>query len=188
MDVLRLQSRLVQSSFSDSWIDQFVEGVRAQCDYAQGNLNHLIQCGQRSADPSCQFAGLLTAGHLDQALALCRNHESSEAYLTLYLAAYGSSRGDIAQQARHRAALLMSKGLFEERAFGLALEDKAQMPIAELLNVRLPAKQKLLAITVLGLHDPRVRPQCFELARKLNFDRRFPYWLLRASLKAKMGR
>jgi hypothetical protein len=39
-------------------------------------------------------------------------------------------------------------------------------------------QEKLLALTALGVHDPAAREPCFALARKLNFDPRFPHLLI----------
>jgi len=42
--------------------------------------------------------------------------------------------------------------------------------------------EKLVLLTALGVSNPSLRTECFALARKLDFDRRFPHLLIKSIL------
>jgi len=77
----------------------------------------------------------------------------------------------------------MSHGDYVSRAFADALSGKARIPLGDLLHLRAPPSQKLLLVTAQGLRDTAARNECFSLARKLNWDRRFPHLLLKQVLQ-----
>ena len=60
--------------------------------------------------------------------------------------------------------------------------EKYRHVTGELLGLYRPPGAKAVLLTALGLADPSARGQCFALARKLNFSKRFPHLLLARAL------
>jgi hypothetical protein len=108
-------------------------------------------------------------------------------HLLAYLLAARLNRSAQMDQHLHAAADLLAKGDYEDRAFAAALSGKPTMPLSDLLRLRPQPLRKAIILTVLGARDPSAREQCFALARKLNYDRRFPYFMVQAALDAPPG-
>ncbi len=164
--------------------DTAIEWLRADLDYCRGNPAGLITRLKSSSDPQDRLTAHLSSGEIDQAEKDIEALKpvGSHGNLLMYIAATLAHRDELAQKHLTVAIALLDKGAQEDRAFGAALAGKDSMPIAQLLRQRAEPGEKVVLLTALGLHRPEVRQVCFELAGKLNYDRRFPHLLLTSAM------
>ena len=138
-----------------------------------------------AADADDRLAAHLAGGNLEAAEKDIQQCEpSAPLHLWLYLAAMRQKRKELADRQLQKAIELLKKDDFQARAFAQALEGKPAMPVGQLIRIRETPREKVLLLAALGLHDPSAREACFALARKLNYDRRFPHLLLKDLLDA----
>lgn len=181
-DLSELEGKVRGLGADNQAAQRAVEEVRAACDYAAGQTDRFIRLNQSDESAENRLAANLTAGQLDMASFALSKQISVDGLLVTYIAAMHDRKKDVAAKALDLAVQAMEKADFEEQVFGKALEGKSDLPIERLLQYRLPPRTKVLVLTALGLKNPQWRGPCFELARKLNFDRRYPYIILEKAL------
>lgn len=177
--IARLQERL--QGYNPESVARYVHRVEAQLAYLKGDTAAFVAALRTSDEPSERLIAHLAAGELLEAEnAVSQVEPEEETQLLLYIAAVARNQPEMAERHLKAAADLLDKGDFEDRAFASALKGEASMSLAELLRaVRRPPREKAVLLTALGLRNPAARQACFELARKLNFDKRFPHLLIR---------
>jgi tetratricopeptide (TPR) repeat protein len=164
--------------------------ARTQLDYIAGNASAFAKALAASDNPSDKLAAHVTTGDLaaaEKELAQLREPDP-DAHLLIYLAAMQAGKRDIADKYLKSAIDLLEKGDRDDRPYAAALRGKADRPIEQLLRLRGAPAEKSVRLTALGLADPAAREKCFALARKLNFDKRFPHLLVKAHLDAPANR
>jgi len=107
---------------------------------------------------------------------------SAHAHLLMYLGATSKSQADVAKKHLSAAIDLLDKGDYEDRAYAAAFKNAGAIPMKDLLRLRQVPNEKLVLLTALGVSNPSLRTECFALARKLDFDRRFPHLLIKSIL------
>lgn len=73
---------------------------------------------------------------------------------------------------------LLKKGDYEERAYASALSGSSKIPIDELVRLRDRPENKRIILTAIGLRQQQYKKASFEMASKLNYDKRFPNLLI----------
>jgi hypothetical protein len=176
MDRLKMKIERIQRGASK----EHVAVMQAQMEYCTGNVRGFVDTVKASQGAYGHFSAHVCTGELDAADADLQGDKDFGAtnHLVMYIAATWGRRDDLAQKHLAGAIANLRKGSNEDRLFAAALVGKGTMPLAMLLRQRNTVNEKLLLLVALGLKDPAARPACFELARKLNYDRRFPYLLL----------
>lgn len=168
---------------------RYIETFQAQLQYAQGHADKFATTLAQATDAGDRLAGHLTGGDLAAAEKDLEGFEpQAQHHLLVYLVAMRHKKQDVAERQLKKAIGRLAQGDFVSRAFGQALEDKPPMPLEKLIRLRDAPAQKAVLLVALGLHDPKGRDACFALARKLNFDRRYPYLLLKEVLDAPPAR
>ncbi len=175
--ITRAQTRL--GAIDASLSADAAKRLRAQLEYCRG---HATEASRLMRDvPGEHFAAMLTAGETAAAEQEMRKGKGeSTSHLLLYLSAMQAGRKDLAEEQLRKAIELLAQGDYENRAFASALNGKADLPRARLLRLSMSLREKVVIVTALGVRDRDSRAACFDLARKLNFDRRFPYLLLKS--------
>jgi hypothetical protein len=153
------------------------DAVRAYCS---GDPNRFVTFSEQSESPRELFPAHLTAGRIEPAEKCLAQTSDKEAgsHLLLYLAASRAGEKGVADRHLRAACELLAKGDWESRQYGKALAGEAALPLPHLLRLRMSPQEKLVLVTALGVRDPASREPCFALARKLNFDPRFPHLLI----------
>ena len=152
------------------------EAMRAYCS---GDAAAFVKLVAEEPDPADQFPAHLTAGDVAAAAACIEKSDpEAEHHLLVYLAAK-RTRNDGTAEAHLKAAIdLLAKGDYELRQFGKALAGAPPLPLDQMLRLRSTPREKVVLLAALGVQNPAWRGECFALARKLNYDRRFPHLLL----------
>jgi tetratricopeptide (TPR) repeat protein len=174
----RLRVRLTE--WDEAEVERDIRQIEAQLAYATGNPAEYVKTFQDSPQPEDRLAAWLTAGDLDAAAKASDETEANTRNpLLVYIAAMADNNKELAERHLKAAIDLMSKGDFEDRAYAAALSGKPTMSTKDLLRLLTRPREKVVILTALGLQDPANRAAYFELAAKLNFDRRFPYLLIK---------
>jgi len=157
--------------------------------YALGNADKFVTTLSQATDADDRLAGHLAGGDLAVAEKDLEGFApKAQDHLLVYLAAMRHKKQDVADRQLKKAIEHLAQGDFTSRAFGQALEGKPPMPLEKLIRLRDAPGQKAVLLVALGLRDAKDREACFALARQLNFDRRFPYLLLKGLLDAPPAR
>ena len=162
-----------------------VDSLNAAQDYILGRPNPYSTVSRRAPDKETQMCGYLAGDDVkgaEQLLAELKPH--SYWHVMLYLCAVKNKKDDVAKRQLTKAIEMLSKGDYEDRCYAGALSGKPKIPLSALLRLRGQPMQKAAMLIVVGLNDPAAHDQCFALARKLNFDKRFPHLTLAALLDA----
>jgi hypothetical protein len=175
---LMLNSALRQ--FGPEAINVNSKRLAAERQYVAGNVSGYLNEQSSLTDKSDQFASHIAAGNASAADADLKDDSNINArdHLILYIAA--TNYGQLGLAARHldAAVRLLSVGDFEDRAYADALTGKRSMPAADLVRLRYDVGEKVVVLTAIGVHDPASREICFEMVRKIDFDKRFPHLLI----------
>jgi hypothetical protein len=160
-----------------------VNRISAQLAYANGDKNAYVTVLSQSSSAARRVEARLTSGELEVAerdlAAAAAEETSARNDLLFYLAATRAGRSDLADKHLADAVKLLAAGKREQRAFAAALDGRPTMPTAQLVAEPMEPEEKVVLLTAVGVRDPGAREPCFALARKLNYDRRFPHLLLR---------
>jgi tetratricopeptide (TPR) repeat protein len=184
VDAIR-QIRDICQKFMPDYTDETVATAEAIQAYVIGDTKTYIEKESQSKSDDGKFCALITDGKLHDAEELLKTmDESAYGHGLIYLKALQQKNPEVAQ--RHLADMirLLSKGDFDDRAFAAAIELKPTMPLKDLLRQHGFNQRKAVYLTVLGTRDLANRQACFDLAKKLNYDKRFPYLLLKSALES----
>jgi hypothetical protein len=152
----------------------------AQRAYVAGKREQFVNLMKTSPDADDRIIAHLTAGDVAAAETdLAQIEPSGTTHLLMFLAASLHNRPELATKHFDAAAKLLSEGDAEDRTFAAALQaSPGTTKPADLLRLRKEPDKKAILLAALGVRDPSSRGAYFELARKLNYDRRFPHLLL----------
>jgi hypothetical protein len=122
----------------------------------------------------------LHSGKFAEAMEAARTVPSEHAwgYLLIYLAAHDAGDTAAAKTAFDAAQAALSAGGADERLAGQWLAGTSVPAADALLDLHVSVDQKKVILASLGLRQPSIRSDCFSLARKLNYDTRFPHQLI----------
>lgn len=129
-----------------------------------------------------RVAGFVILGDLDKALRAAaegKKEVSWQSLAEIYIAACVAGDQAIQGAALSAWATRLARGGTEERMLAQWLKSEAPPAQDEALDLNMTPHDKRLAMTALGQRFPSLRDGCFALARKLNFDTRYPHLLLR---------
>lgn len=171
--------RLRLSGYSPETIEAQAISIAAQKAYATGDVAEFARLLGQSADPSDQFLAQLTTGDAAGAAVTAAQVEPpASMHLMIHLVAARTGNREVAERQLKAAAEKLAKGDHEDRQFAAALDGTSPLSRSQIIRLRMTPRDKALVLTALGLRDPAGREEYFALARKLNFDRRFPYLLI----------
>jgi hypothetical protein len=158
------------------------EAIRA---YVMGNPDEYVSKLKDVTDTDLLFSAAITAGDVKTAVERAgKVNEDAHTEALLYLCALQHGDTKVADERFKQMVDRLSAGNYENRAYGAAIQGQSKIPLAQLMRLYLPPKQKAAMLIVLGLKDPAAREQCFAMAGKLNFDKRFPHLLFKSLLDA----
>lgn len=200
---LYLLMRLGRTNEAEELIDQFNQRIAQTVDenerFAVNEYLHAIQryiAGDAGAfanlDASThnsivKFQILLSAGKLEEAEQLIEAgpSDTSNAYLLLYLVGHVEEKRDSAERYLARAVEKLRTLGKMERRLARWLTGEEQPDDAAILNMNMIPAEKKIVLTAVGLVLPKHRVPCFDLARRLNYETRFPHLLLKEILDSK---
>jgi tetratricopeptide (TPR) repeat protein len=183
-DAIDRMSRHLTATAGPQYASQQVGHLQAILDYVKGDVAKFSKALSASDDAPDQFSAHVAANDLaaaEKAVPKLRQ-VSAEHHLILYLLASQQAKRDAADKHVNSAIALLEKADRDDRPFAAALKGQPDRPLDQLLRLRGPPNEKVLRLTALGLRDPAAREKCFALARKLNFDKRFPHLLIKQVL------
>lgn len=164
-----------------------IDRLRALPIYVNGNASAWASKLQNAVDPNTKFAVAVSSGKLDEAVNLIKEMQSQEqAHLIVYLAAMQQKRSDIAESELKLAIEELAHAGYDERNLARALKGET-IDHALVLQMSERPQAKAVLLAALGTHQPAYRSECFALATKLNFDRRFPHLLVKSALDSSAG-
>jgi tetratricopeptide (TPR) repeat protein len=177
----RLRQRMHE--FEKALVEREVAALQAVDQYCAGTTAFYATVLRDAKDPEDRFLPNLAIGAVGAAQSEAEKMKpSSEVHLLLFIAATGKGESAIASKNFDAAVKLLSEGDHEDRVFASALRNPSSVPINDLLRLRQYPAEKVLLLTALGIKHPTLRAPCFNLARKLNYDRRFPHLLVKSVL------
>ncbi len=175
----RMKTRFKEWHEEDA-VEENCRNLGARLAYAVGDDRLAASTLKDSSDISDQMvAHLIMNDPVAAADCLEEDVRDARPHLILYLAATEQGNNTLAEKQLALAIKMKSEGDDEDRAYAEALAGESTLASEDLLRLWHPAGEKALILAVLGLRDPENREAYFELARKLNFDKRFPHLLIK---------
>lgn len=173
--------------YEKAGIDQFREVLRSQRMYAAGDLDTYFATVDTEGDPQLAFERALYESNLDAASALLGDEPLATDplnHLTLFLCAAQSGQQDLADAHLAKGAELLGEGDGESRDYAAILKGEAPLDIERALRNGTIPFTKRVVLAALGARFPEHAEPLHELARKLNYSRSFPYYVLSGALAA----
>jgi tetratricopeptide (TPR) repeat protein len=164
--------------------------LEAAMAYVAGKPAEYASILTGAADDDDHFAANIATGDIAAAEKNLRpNPEDWHSHLLLYIAYTRVGNAAAKADAQLRAATdALARGDTSDRAYAAALRGHpSAKPLDELLRLWEVPQNKAVLLIALGLHDPAAKDKAFALARRLNFDRRFPYLTLKQALESSSG-
>lgn len=171
--------------------------AEATAAYAIGDAKPLALLGvtdgaravNREVAASLGLEGYFTVSALagerfDDALKEMDAEESDAGWrdrLLVSIAASLAGNTDLASSQAEAAAKELAAGGWEYRLVGEWLRATEPPSVKQATSLPMPAYEKVVALTVLGIRFPEIRTDLFKLATKLNLEPEFPYLLLNAA-------
>lgn len=156
--------------------------LNAAIAYSLGDYRRYAQVIKRTQFQGRELVAAALEGRLDDMAKYLKNpkRQSPEHFLLLYCMARHENRLEMADVAyRYALALLSNRGDPRIQAVVKMLAgDKA---VIECLLPQLPiaSSQKRLFACALGMRHPEMQEHCFDIARTHNFQRVFPYSIIK---------
>jgi hypothetical protein len=177
----RCRARL--KSYSTDAIERYLTTQKAILAYAAGNRSTFVELASRDKDPNLRFAALIANGDTAEAMKLCQSMQcGSNEYLLIYIASKLADQTDLADKAFDLAIKNLEDGSVLQRELSKMLAWKSTVTFQGLLHMSMGIEGKLITLTAMGMKYPQIQKQCFEMARKLNFDQRSPYLTIQQAL------
>lgn len=156
--------------------------LQSMVAYVQGDLDEAIRLAEPVTDPYANFARAVMMGDLGasrQALDPLFK-EKPDAALLLSVVFRDAGNAQEADQLLSLAVELMQAGGSRQRRAASWLSGKSQPEPEEVLRIALDPGTKAIVLVAMGCRYPEHKDSYFQLARTLNFDRRFPYMVIRS--------
>lgn len=159
--------------------------------HASGDMAESILAARRANIPSCKFQAAIMDGQLETALALITPAPGSggsdwgpSAHLTLALAAALAGKTDLRDQHAELAGAMLADQSRYTRHAGTTLKATGVVPtVDDAARMSIESTDKAMLFALMGLRNPAARDECFRLAKLFNFDRRFPYQLVKQAIE-----
>ena len=186
----RLRDKLTKMMEAEH-VTAYMKRLEAVNAYAQGRPGAIINHFNQSERVADQAMGKLMANDLAGASAKALEaKDQAEPLIHALIVMSSLARQPAAPQAKpHLAHLIdqLGKGTRDNKIIAAALAAGANGPLEldELLESFEEPREKAVYLTIVGLQRPvgsAERGRCLEMARRLNFDRRFPWLTLNAVL------
>ena len=119
----------------------------------------------------------LAKNDLEGAVGLLKEglgQESGWTYLGVSALAFELGQTETAAQCLAKGTSFLTEGTHHEREFASMLTTGPKSG-QEILDLELYPRDKRLALVLVGQRFPQYRDQCFQMARRLNYERIFPY-------------
>jgi hypothetical protein len=164
---------------------QLRDSLEATIAYASGDASKYAAIRSERAMPGDKYVAAVCAGRLDEAVATLNDAglEISAAaidpYLTLHLAAATGGQSQLARQYLDLAVKSMRKDDADMRKLADHLTAGAPPAPQDVATILMFPNRKRLALAAMALRFPADRARYAELARPYNYDRHFPYLLVR---------
>ncbi len=153
--------------------------LEAMLAYVEGDKQRMLDLAEGVSSPQTRFARAATAGDLETAVAALADLKGSKAFSALLLSLVVRRAERVALADELLAVALAAPGEAADARRALRWAAGEVVPsVDQALRIGLPPGEKAVLLTALGYRFPERRDSYFALARKLNFDKRFPHMLI----------
>jgi|GEM_PF-6284964 len=188
----RVQNRLARkfNIFAPVLIKEFQDSIAANLAYSRQDFTNAaaLYAGCTSYE-TLKFRGAIIAEDLATAEKIFDAIEEKDAsdYADIYLLARKLGDDEASKRSLKRLVSLLEDGPGSQRLLAKALKDPDAVNWEDVLAILDGSASKATLLTVLGDAVPSHRVACFAMARTLNFDRRYPHYLLNHFLNSESG-
>jgi tetratricopeptide (TPR) repeat protein len=151
--------------------------MESVAQYAMGQIPAYCDTLAKNPGHENEFIPVFCVGDYEKAAKLLEDSEDNLAteYLLLYLAASRENKPELAEDCLKRGLEGLSERSREERAIAGYLSGKTPLDVDAALGLAITPDTKRVLLTVLGYRFPDHRKRFYELARRLNYERIFPW-------------
>jgi hypothetical protein len=174
----------MQGSLTAEMLGELRETMQARAAYLSGDLEEWVRLLDKEADGSNQYAVALSRGEpVDEQEVEKLELEDAYVYLVIYIGEERAGRSEAAGRFLSKGLELLGKRSWEERRISTILAGEQEPVAEEVCALPMEPKMKAIVLTAMGVKYPAQRQAYFELARKLNYNRHYPYLFLKSVLE-----
>jgi Flp pilus assembly protein TadD len=169
-----------KGAYSDEALDAVRESMAIEFAYLSGDLVEYGRLAKAASDATYRFQYCVSSGEPAEPNCVDQiKSESPYAVLLLYMSQYLA--GDIESAERYLVNAVDYIGAQgrQGKVIAAALCALKEPDAESICQLAMAPKTKAIALTAMGLRYPSQKERYFALARKLNFDRTFPYLFLK---------
>jgi tetratricopeptide (TPR) repeat protein len=177
-------AEVTKGSLTAEMLGELRETMQVRAAYLSGDLEEWVRLLGRDADASYQYAVALSLGEaVDEQEVEKLQLEDAYAYLVIYVGEERAGRSDAAERFLSKGVELLGRQGWEERVVSGILAGEQEPVVEEVCALPMEPRTKAVVLTAMGVKYPAQRQAYFELARKLNYDRHYPYLFLKSVLE-----
>jgi tetratricopeptide (TPR) repeat protein len=165
-------------------LEELKKAMEARMAYLSGDLGEWVELVGQQADGSYQYAVALSRGEpVDEQEVEKLRLKDAYAYLVMYIGEEGAGRSGAAERFLSKGVELLGRQGWEERRVASILAGEQEPVVEEVCALAMEPRTKAIVLTVMGVKYAEQRQAYFELARKLNYSRHYPYLFLKSVLE-----
>jgi tetratricopeptide (TPR) repeat protein len=165
-------------------LEELRKTMEARIAYLSGDLDEWVRLLGQRAYGSYQYAAALSRGEpVDEQEVEKLQLKDAYAYLVIYVGEELAGRSDAAERFLSKGVELLGRQGWEERRVSRILAGEQEPVVEEVCALPMEPRTKAIVLTAMGVKHPEQRQAYFELARKLNYDRHYPYLFLKSVLE-----
>ncbi|MHC4623821.1 MAG: tetratricopeptide repeat protein [Planctomycetota bacterium] len=165
-------------------VEELGKTMEARVAYLSGDLDDWVRLVGQRADESYQYAVALSRGEpVDEQEVERLQLKDAYAYLVIYVGEERAGRSDAAERFLSKGVELLRRQGWEERRVSRLLGGEQEPVVEEVCALAMEPKTKAIVLTAMGVKYPEQRQAYFELARRLNYNRHYPYLFLKSVLE-----
>lgn len=161
-------------------VEFFRESAAEQRAYVSGDLDRYYASVEADAYPQIRFERALFEGDYNAAAALLQDEYMADAtnHLALYICAARAGQSELAATHLTGGAEFLAMGGVEDRYYASVLAGDEPLDIDRALRLGTMPGGKRVILAALAIRYPEHAAPLNALARKLNYSRSFPYYVL----------
>ncbi|MCK5641161.1 MAG: hypothetical protein KAJ19_10200, partial [Gammaproteobacteria bacterium] len=170
-----------KGNFSDDALIAVRKSMDIQFSYLSGDLVEYGRLAKEASDATYRFQYCVSCG--EPAEPNCVDQiktQSPYALLLLYISQHLAGDTEAAEKYLVNAVDYIGAQNRQGKVIAAALCGLEEPDVESICELAMEPKTKAIALTAIGLRYPSQKERYFDLARKLNFDRSFPYLFLKA--------
>ncbi|MHC4344711.1 MAG: tetratricopeptide repeat protein [Planctomycetota bacterium] len=175
---------MMKGRFNAELLEELRKTIKTRVAYLSEDLDEWVRLMGQQAAGSYRYAAALSRGEpVDEQEVEKLQLKDAYAYLVIYVGEERAGRSAAAERFLSKGVELLGRQGWEERRVSRLLGGEQEPVVEEVCALAMEPRMKAIVLTAMGVKYPAQRQAYFELARKLNYNRHYPYLFLKSVLE-----